>query len=75
MATSHEFYTDKDVARLLKMSSSWVRVQRHKRRRNQPHVLDLEPRMIGSCPRYVRAEVEELIELLIDSSTDASVTS
>lgn len=68
MATSHEFYTDKDVARLLKMSPAWVRVQRYKRRHNQPHILDLEPRMIGACPRYVRAEVETLIDRLVNPS-------
>ena len=65
MADSHQFYTDKDVARLLRMSPSWVRVQRFKRRHSQPHVLDVEPRLIGSSPRYVRAEVEGFIDRLL----------
>lgn len=64
MVLTPEFYTDKDVARLLSMSPSWVRVQRLKRRRKEPHILDLDPRMIGSCPRYVRAEVEGLVSRL-----------
>lgn len=68
MADSHQFYTDKDVARLLRMSPSWVRGQRFKRRHNQPYVLDLEPRLIGSSPRYSRAEVEGFIDRLLRPS-------
>ena len=55
------FYTDKDVARRLNMSPSWVRGQRHKRRHGQAHLLDLEPRYIGTCARYISDEVEALI--------------
>lgn len=65
MIARHEFYSDKDVARILNMSPSWVRGQRFKRRRNEPHVLELDARMIGSCPRYVRTEVEALVEKLV----------
>ena len=61
MAINHKFYSDKDVARLLNMSPSWVRGQRFKRRHNAPHILDLEPRYIGSCARYVASEVEAFI--------------
>ena len=67
MSVELAFYTDKDVARRLNMSASWVRGQRHKRRHGEPHILDLEPRYIGSCPRYVRHEVEELIASLAES--------
>lgn len=62
MSVNLAFYSDKDVARRLNMSTSWVRGQRHKRRHGEAHVLDLEPRYIGACPRYVRDEVEALIE-------------
>jgi hypothetical protein len=61
MLIEYAFYTDKDVARRLNMSPSWVRGQRHKRRHGKPHILDLEPRYIGSCARYVREEVEALV--------------
>jgi len=59
-----EFFTDKDIARLLRMSPEWVRGQRHKRRHGLPCLLDLEPRYIGSCARYVRNEVEAFIASL-----------
>jgi len=55
------FYTDKDIARRLNLSPSWVRGQRHKRTHGLPHILDVEPRYIGSCPRYVVGEVEAFI--------------
>ena len=55
------FYCDKDIARRLNLSPSWVRGQRHKRTHGLPHILDLEPRYIGSCPRYVAEEVEAFI--------------
>ncbi|AXK43490.1 hypothetical protein DVR09_05575 [Erythrobacter aureus] len=55
------FYTDKDVARRLNFSPSWVRGQRHKRKSGLPHFLNIEPRYIGSNPRYVATEVEAFI--------------
>ena len=55
------FYSDKDVARLLNLSPSWVRVQRHKRKHGLHHVFDVEPRYIGSCPRYLAQEVQAFI--------------
>lgn len=57
-----EFYSDKDIARILNMSPAWVRGQRHKRRNGQPCTFDLQPRYIGSSPRYVREEVQAFIE-------------
>ena len=60
------FYTDRDVARRLNMSSSWVRGQRHKRKHGLPHILDLEPRYIGSCARYVKTEVEAFVASLAE---------
>lgn len=64
MSVQCAFYTDKDVARRLNMSPSWVRGQRYKRRHGEPHILNLEPRYIGSCARYVREEVEALVATL-----------
>jgi len=61
MNAIQEFYSDKDIARLLRMSPAWVRGQRHKRRHGQPCILDLEPRYIGSCARYVREDVETFV--------------
>ena len=61
MSVELAFYSDKDVARRLGMSPSWVRGQRHKRKHGQKHLLDLEPRYIGTCARYVRAEVEAFV--------------
>lgn len=60
-----EFYSDKDIARILNMSPAWVRGQRHKLRNGLPCTFDLEPRYIGSCPRYVRGEVEAFVASLM----------
>lgn len=56
-----EFYTDKDIARKLSLSPSWVRGQRHKRRSGLPHILDIDPRYIGRCPRYRKADIDAFI--------------
>lgn len=58
------FYSDKDVARRLNLSPSWVRGQRHKRKHGLPHIFNIEPRYIGSCPRYVVEEVEAFIAVV-----------
>ncbi|WP_072673169.1 helix-turn-helix transcriptional regulator [Erythrobacter sanguineus] len=55
------FFNDKEVARKLSLSPSWVRVQRHKRAKGLPHILTIDPRYIGRCPRYLASEVEEFI--------------
>jgi hypothetical protein len=49
---------DSDIASLLRMSRSWVRKQRMLRRAGLAHVLAVDPIMIGTCPRYRRAEIE-----------------
>lgn len=64
MNATPEFYSDKDIARILNMSPAWVRGQRHKRRHGQPCIFDLQPRYIGSAARYVRDEVEAFITQL-----------
>ena len=55
------FYTDKDIACRLNLSPQWVRGQRHKRRRGEPHIFTLNPRYIGTSPRYLADEVEAFI--------------
>lgn len=59
-----ELLSDAEIARALKMSKQWVRVQRHKRRRGEAHYLQLDPVMIGSKPRYLRDEFEALLTKL-----------
>jgi hypothetical protein len=49
---------DKTFAANLCMSPSWVRGQRHKRRNNLPHILNIDPVMVGASPRYPIEEVE-----------------
>lgn len=56
-----EFYTDKELARRLNISPSWIRGQRLKRSKGEPHILELEPRYIGSCVRYDVGEAEAFI--------------
>jgi hypothetical protein len=64
MLQDTEFYCDKDIARRLKLSSSWVRGERHKRKHGLPHTLQVDPRYIGTCPRYVKAEIDAFVEAL-----------
>lgn len=59
------FYSDKDVARRLSMSPSWVRQQRFKRSRGLVSDFDLEPHRIGGGVRYVVAEVEAYIAAIV----------
>lgn len=59
------FLNDKDIARLLNLSPSWVRGQRHKRAHGMPHIFDVEPRYIGTCPRYLIGEVETFIASIV----------
>jgi len=59
------FLTDKDVARCLNLSPSWVRGQRYKRRHGLPHILDVDVRYIGSCARYLRSEIDAFVAGLI----------
>ena len=69
MNATPEFYSDKDIARILSMSPAWVRGQRHKRRQGENCIFDLEPRYIGSAARYVREEVEAFIANLRGRAT------
>jgi hypothetical protein len=53
---------DKELASYMAMSPSWVRVERHKRRKGLPHTLNIDPVMIGSSPRYRVEDVEAFIK-------------
>lgn len=64
MTIEPAFLNDKEIARILGLSPSWVRGQRYKRLHGLPHILDLQPRYIGSCPRYVRDEVHAFVSAL-----------
>lgn len=55
------FYSDKDVARILNISPTWVRQQRFRRAHKLPNGFDLEPCRIGGCVRYVADEVHALV--------------
>lgn len=58
--------SDKEVARLVSMSPSWVRKERFNRRHGQPHCFEIDPVMIGTSPRYRLADVTTWIEQLIN---------
>ena len=56
---------DDEVANRLSMSRSWVRRQRSKRRKRQPHVLAIDPIKIGErSVRYLEAELDALVDQL-----------
>jgi len=55
---------DQAIAKAASMSPSWVRVQRHLRKRGKPHTLTIDPVMIGSSPRYRTKDVEAWIASL-----------
>jgi hypothetical protein len=59
-----ELFNDKTVGFLVGFSAGWVRVQRYFRRRGMPHVLTIDPVIVGTKPRYVAAEVETWVESL-----------
>ena len=55
---------DREVSKLLCMSSGWVRNQRHRRRHGEEHSLTIDPVMIGSSPRYRLDDLMDWIESL-----------
>ncbi len=67
MSIEPSFYSDRDVAHLLALSPSWVRVQRHKRRKGQPHFLAIDPHYIGRSPRYLKSEVLDFVSNFVSS--------
>jgi hypothetical protein len=65
---NHCLVKDQVVADMTSMSKSWVRVQRHKRRRGLTHTFDVDPVMVGGSPRYFIDEVEGFIERLVQAN-------
>ena len=63
---------DKEVARLIGMSPSWVRVQRWKRRSEQEHIFNIDPIMIGASPRYRAEEIEAWVASLENGGDDVT---
>jgi predicted DNA-binding transcriptional regulator AlpA len=53
---------DKQIADILSVSSSWVRKERFNRRKGNAHVLDIDPVMIGSAPRYQLSAIEDWLK-------------
>ncbi len=64
-STKPVFLSDREIAEIFKLSRSWVRQQRLKRRNGLPHVLTIDPIMIGGVPRYLEAQVLALIDTLV----------
>lgn len=62
--------SDKDVAHLLSLSISWVRVQRLKRKRGEEHVLDVAPVQLGAAVRYRYHEFMEWFDRYMASNDD-----
>ena len=54
--------SDADIALILRMSPEWVRKQRMWRRAGLPHVLTVDPILIGTSPRYILADIEAWLE-------------
>lgn len=63
-----QLVNDAEIARLLSVSRSWVRKQRHLRRHRLPHVFNIDPILVGTCPRYCMRDVDAWIK---DRSTEA----
>ena len=59
---SPDLLNDKDIAHRLGFSPGWVRLERFRRRHGQPHVLAIDPVIVGSKPRYLAEDVDALIE-------------
>jgi predicted DNA-binding transcriptional regulator AlpA len=61
MEPEYVLINDKQVARIFQMSTPWVRVERHKRRKGLPHFLTVDARYIGTSPRYVKSEIDAFV--------------
>lgn len=62
---------DKDIASLVRMSPSWVRVQRHKRKTGKEHSLTVDAVMIGTTPRYRKDDIEVWLSSLPEGGDHA----
>lgn len=59
-----QYLTDKAIAHILNVSPSWVRKQRHLRRKGEEHFLTIDAIYIGSSPRYLASEMHAWLENL-----------
>ncbi len=73
VSTSTKFFNDSKLAELLSLSCSWVRKQRWLRRGGQPHVLTIDPIMIGATPRYRVSDVEAWLATLEPANDNVPV--
>ena len=53
------FITDKDIAKRLGLTVSWVKKQRYLRKKAEPHQLNIDPIYIGNQPRYRLEDFQE----------------
>ena len=58
------FLTDHQVASLLKLSTAWMRKQRHLRKTGKPHILTVDPVLIGKIPRYRSEDIKNWLDNL-----------
>ena len=72
-STNTKLFIDSKLAELLSLSYSWVRKQRWMRRGSQPHVLTIDPIMIGSAPRYRVSDVEAWLASLEPANDNVPV--
>jgi len=66
---------DKWIAEQLRLSPATIRVQRYLRRHGAPHWLQLDPVLVGTVPRYRRADVVAWINSLTTLATSARLES
>lgn len=58
MYDDRDLLNDKDIAHRAGFSPGWVRIQRYFRRHGKPHVLDIDPVLVGTKPRYRTEDVD-----------------
>lgn len=56
---NNNLLSDKDVAKLLSVSPSWVKCQRYKRKKGLDHTLNVPPVFIGTMPRYRQEDIDK----------------
>ena len=54
--------SDKQVASLLDFSVAWIQKERWKRKSGKPHILNIDPVIIGNTPRYRASDISAWID-------------
>lgn len=49
--------SDEQLAKVLNLSTAWIRKQRYLRKKGQQHSLIVDPVMIGDTPRYRSSDI------------------